>query len=314
MEEQIEHGFSGVVLIARGDQTVFSEAYGYLDCAKREPLKTTDVFLIGSITKTFTRASIGVLVRQGALALDTQLQRFYPDAPPDKREITIEQLLNHRAGLADIIDEQGKAIAYSTEWDYQPVDRALIEDRILRSTLLYAPGTDRQYANSGYSLLAAIIERASGQPYEAFVQEQLLAPAGMRTTGYTRVDWSQHRLVAGCFADGRRWPHPVTDRRWMQDGPSWNLRGNGGMLGTADDLLRWIRTYVNATEPAIRLRTGQSKTFKTRAASAAGGNGIFNAVYLWLERDDLTVILLSHHEGHPGEAFLLELARHVLEG
>ena len=99
----------------------------------------------------------------------------FPNAPDDKRDITVAQLLNHRAGLADIIDAEGRAIAYSTAWDYLPVDRASMEHRILKSTLLFEPGSDRRYSNAGYSLLAAIIERASGQTYEAFVRRYVFA-------------------------------------------------------------------------------------------------------------------------------------------
>ncbi len=311
MAQRAASGFSGVAVVAEGDRILFSKAYGHADCARRGPMRTDDVFLIGSITKVFTRTAVGVLVSEGRLGLQTPLANSYPDAPADKRSITIEQLLAHRSGLDDILDADGRPIPYSTDWDYLAVDRGDMEDRLFRSTLLFAPGTDRRYSNAGYAMLAAIIERASGQPYETYVRARVLKPAGMLATGYVGVDWSKHRLVDGCLKTGERWRHPVTDRRWMADGPSWNLRGNGGMLGTAGDLLRWVRTYIKRAPP-IGLRTGRSKTFETRASSAAGGNGIFNAVYLWLERRDLTVILLSNQEGHPGEAFLLELAKVAL--
>ena len=311
MASQAQNGFSGVVLIARADRVIFSRAYGHRDCGRQDSLRIDDVFLIGSITKAFTRAAIGVLSRRGSIAFNDPLSRIYPDAPADKASITVAQLLSHRSGLADILDAKGQSIEYSTEWDYLPVSRQEMEDRIFRSKLLFTPGRDRRYSNAGFGLLAAIIERVSGEPYEAFVRRFVLDPAGMTTTGYRSVDWSRRRIVQGCLNDDERWPHPLTDNRWMADGPSWNLRGNGGMLGTAADLLRWVRTYVGQPPPT-GLRTGNSKTFGMQAASAAGGNGIFNAVYLWLESNDTTVIILSHQQGHRGEDFLIELTKLVV--
>jgi CubicO group peptidase (beta-lactamase class C family) len=306
-------GFSGVVLLARGDQLLFEHAYGSAGCPGAEPMSRDHVFLIGSITKVFTRAALYKLVEEGKLGLDDPLSRFLPGVPADKAAITIGQVAAHRAGFDDILDEDGKPIEYSVDWDYLPTTREQIVERGLRSRLIFEPGTDKKYSNLGYSLLAAVIERASGTSYEAYVRRSVLVPAGMHRTGYVLPDWSEARFADGCV-NGETWKMPLSAGRWMEDGPSWNLRGNGGMMGTARDLLAWLSALSRGRllrpglfEQYIEATTGTSRTFQERAAGAAGGNGIFNSYYLWLKRSDLRLVMISNVAEHQVESYLDDL-------
>ena len=127
--------------------------------------------------------------------------------------------------------------------------------RALSSRLTTRPGTTFQYSNLGYSILAAIIEKASGLGYEQFLARHLFAPAGMTHTGYVLPRWDPKQVAVEYDTAGRSHGRPY-DHPWAADGPYWNLRGNGGILSTARDMYRWHRALANNTvlPPAALLK------------------------------------------------------------
>lgn len=307
--EREREGFSGVVLLAQGEDLLLFEPYGTAGCTG-EPLSKDHVFLIGSIVKVFTKAAVYSLIADRRLQPGHSISNYLGGVPPDKAPITIDMLLSHTSGLDDTIGDNGEPVPYSPEWDYLPVTREQIVERGMRSTLLFEPGTDRRYSNLGYSLLAAIIEQAAGEPYESYVRRKVFEPLGMIRTGYVKPDWSSLKMAHGC-RDGNHWDSPNTAGRWMDDGPSWNLRGNGGMLGTVGDLALWLEGLDSAElmpEPAmtdfIDDISGESRSFAETASAFAGGNGILNAYYLWLIDSDIRLIMISNHKNHPVESYL----------
>src|SRR5690606_4253316 len=130
----------------------------------------------GSNTKDFTTVAILQLVEAGKLSLDDSLRRFFPDAPADKAAITVRHLLNHRAGLPLYASNSGG--------DFEPVSRDTLIARVMRMTLESTPGARERYSNTGYSVLAAIIELVSGNSYDVYVRDNIFERAGMKETGY----------------------------------------------------------------------------------------------------------------------------------
>ena len=308
-ENRERDGFSGVVLLQHGNKPPLFQAYGSAGCGG-EPLSRDHVFLIGSIVKVFTKAATYSLAADGKLDFDASILTYIDGVPPDKVPVTIGMLTAHTSGLDDTIGENGEPVPYSPDWDYLPVTRAQIVDRGMRSALVFEPGADRQYSNLGYSLLAAIIEKAAGEPYENYVRRKVFEPLGMASTGYVLPDRSSSKMAHGCL-DGKLWLSPNVAGRWMQDGPSWNLRGNGGMLGTVNDLELWLKGLANADfmpEPEMSRFiddiSGQSRTFAETATAFAGGNGIVNAYYLWLMDSDIRLIMISNNSDHQVESYL----------
>ena len=228
LAERAKAGFSGVVLAARDGRLVLAKGYGLADREAGTPFRTDTVISVGSVTKQFTAAAIVKLETDGKLSVKDPIAKYYADAPADKRDITLHQLLTHTAGLES--DFAG---------DYDAVDRDAYVGRILASKLRGKPGTDYHYANSGYSLLAAVVEKASGKPYETYLRETLFLPAGMKETGYKQPAWPAPRVAVG-YAGKDRWG-TILERKWLPDGPGWALRGNGGIHTTLTDLLRWER-------------------------------------------------------------------------
>jgi CubicO group peptidase (beta-lactamase class C family)/poly-gamma-glutamate capsule biosynthesis protein CapA/YwtB (metallophosphatase superfamily) len=288
------NGFSGVVLWKKGRDAILAKGYGFADQEKKRPMALETVFDIGSITKPITAAAIWHLEAAGKLSVSDRLDRYFRNAPPDKAAITIDQLLTHQSGLDDLFGG-----------DYDVVSRQWVLDKAFGSKLLFKPGERSRYSNSGYSILAMIIEDVSGKPYEQYVHENIFEPAGTPRIGYRIPKWSTEELAVG-YQKGKRWGSPL-DHPWAADGPSWNLRGNGGMLATADDLhtlMLALQDGPSLPEPVRQRFLGRyirSVDGGPRRIRAIGGNGVFNADYIRWVDEDVTLIMMTNVDKFQGE-------------
>jgi CubicO group peptidase (beta-lactamase class C family) len=163
----------------------------------------------------------------GRLRVEDPISRFLVGVPRDKAAITVEHLLTHTSGLVEAVGG-----------DYEPTSRERLIELALASELVGQPGSRYLYSNVGYSLLAAIIEEASGQGYEEFLAQHLFGPAGMTSTGYVLPAWDRLDVAVEYDRRGRPQGRPF-EHPWAADGPYWNLRGNGGLLSSARDMFRW---------------------------------------------------------------------------
>jgi len=220
-------GFSGALLVARNGEIVLNKGYGMAVRSSNTPNDANTVFSVGSITKQFTAAAILKLESEGKLTVRDSLGKYFVDVPPDKRGITLHNLLTHTSG---IVQDGGE--------DYDPVGRDEAVKRILALPMEFVPGENFGYSNSGYTLLAAIIEKVSGRTYEGFLHDSLFVPAGMITTGYRIPDWQSH-VVAHWYVGDKDNVTPL-ERRY----PFWFLTGNGGILSTTADMYRWHESLL----------------------------------------------------------------------
>ena len=299
----VASGFQGSALVSKGGTVLLRKGYGMADRENGVPYGAATVFSIGSITKQFTAAAILKLEMQGKLRVEDPVGKFFPSAPEDKRAITLHQLLTHTSGLDSDFAR-----------DYDPVSRDAYVKLIFASKLRTKPGEAFYYANAGYSLLGAVVEIASGTPYEKYLRENLFLPAGMKDTGYKIPGWPQATIAVG-YHDGKRWGR-ITEKPWAEDGPYWALRANGGIHSTLDDMLRWNQALagdaiLSAAEKAKMFRAyvpegpgagtsygygwsiGQS-AWGSRLIEHNGGNGTFYADFLRYPDDDLVVILSTN--------------------
>lgn len=229
LDRVLPAGASGTLVAVRGGETVRCEGFGMADRAARVPASCDTVYDVMSMTKQFTATAIMKLETMGRLRVTDPIGRYHGPVPADKRAITVQQLLTHTAGLVEALGG-----------DYERLSRRGMVARALASRLRSAPGAEHRYSNLGYSLLAAIVEQASGMSYERFLARHLFAPAGMTQTGYVLPRWKRTQVAVEYDARGRPHGRPF-DHPWAADGPYWNLRGNGGMLSTARDMARWHR-------------------------------------------------------------------------
>lgn len=313
-------GAGGTVVAARGDALAYCGGFGTADRAAGTPAHCHTVYDIMSLTKQFTAAAILRLEVLGKLRVGDRISRFLGPVPQDKRALTIRHLLTHTSGLPEGLGD-----------DYERVSREQLVRRALASKPRSIPGREFHYSNAGYSLLAVIVEKASGQDYERFLARHLFAPAGMDRTGYVLPRWRRHHIAVEYDSAGRSRGRPV-DHPWAPDGPYWNLRGNGGMLSTALDMFRWHRALNGDTvlpkrardelfAPRVRLPGsresygygwvvgGASGTAEGRTVRHDGGNDWSLA---WLERslgDGVMVFWVSNHAYRDGRWNFEDLAK-----
>ncbi|MGH9336265.1 MAG: serine hydrolase domain-containing protein, partial [Vicinamibacteria bacterium] len=168
---------------------------------------------------------------EGKLRVEDRLADHLEDVPADKNEITLHHLLTHTSGLDH---------AYGGDDDYAPRDLAV--RLFLRMPLLTSPGERYHYSNPGYSLLAAVVEKRSGQSYEAYLHEQFFQPLGMTKTGYLLPRWNL--LEVSRNYNGEEDNGWTFNRNWGPEGPYWHLYGNGGILTTTGDLYKWEQALM----------------------------------------------------------------------
>lgn len=224
-------GYSGSVLVAIDGKPAISRGYGFSDREQKIRNSPKTVHDIGSITKQFTAAAIMKLEMRGKLSTNDKITKYFNNVPADKADITIHHLLRHASGLREGIGR-----------DYDKITEAEFIEKALASPLRAPVGTKFGYSNIGYSLLALIVEKVSGQSYEQYLYENLWKPAGMEMTGYSRPKFDPKVIAVG-YKNNERWGK-ATEKEWAGDAPYWHLKGNGGILSTTEDLLKWDRALM----------------------------------------------------------------------
>lgn len=253
VEETAPDGSRGVVVAANGDELVMCDGWGPVGQAEGVEFDCDTVVDVMSMTKQFTAAAVLKLHMLGKLDVTDPIDAYLEQVPADKQAITIQQLLTHTSGLTEGLGN-----------DYDPVTRDQLVAAATASPLQTEPGTTYAYSNLGYSLLAAIIEIASGTGYEQFLAEHLFHPAGMTSTGYVLPDWGIRNVAIEYDSEGVAQGSPL-DHPWAADGPWWNLRGNGGLLSTARDMYRW---HVALLGSDILDKNAKSQLFEPRVREA----------------------------------------------
>ena len=238
--------FSGAVLVAQGDRVLFRKGYGFADVAARKPYTPETRHAVASITKMFTSMAALKLRDAGKLKLDDSVCAHLAACPDAWKPVTVQALMRHTSGIPDYEDplELGseKYLAVMTR---DGTSRRLV-DEAKTKPLDFPPGTKFRYSNTGYLVLAAVVEAAAGSPFNDFVTKTLLRPAGMAraglfdgktvpeglATGYTHPEIGWARFLAGTpLTDG----HLAARPRLPLSPPA----GDAGLYATVDDLLAW---------------------------------------------------------------------------
>jgi CubicO group peptidase (beta-lactamase class C family) len=220
------HGFSGSVLVSRGNAVVFRKAYGLADRRGRVAATPETAYNIASLDKQFIAAAILRLEELGKLRTGDPLTRFFDFIPDEKKSITLHQLLSHTSGLRN------------EYWDEHPTlsRQELVRLVLAGQPLESAPGTAWSYSNSAFIVLERVIEIASGRTYEQFLHDELFAPAGMSNTGFALPRWKSHQVAHYDFwtVDASSLPGDV-----RYDDPLRRPPPNRVLLSTVDDLWKW---------------------------------------------------------------------------
>ena len=216
--------------VSLNGDVVFEKAYGLADLEHNVPNTPQTIFESGSVAKQFTAAALVLLQQDGKLSIDDPVRKYIPELPDYGSPLTIRHLLNHTAGLRD----WGSVLSLTGAGRG---DRVITQDLALdvithQRALDFRPGAEYSYSNSGYNLAAIIVERVSKQKFPAFVEERLFKPLAMKSSSW-RDDYQ--RIVPGrAQAYSRQGDGP-----WRLNMPFMNVYGNGGMLTTVGDWMKW---------------------------------------------------------------------------
>jgi CubicO group peptidase (beta-lactamase class C family) len=275
-------GFSGTVRVDRRGAPPFERAFGMVDRAHGVPARPATRFGIASATKGLTALVVAALVERGVLRLDTRARELLgDDLPLIDDAVTVEQLLAHRSGIGDYVDED----AMESELDHVlpvPVHR-LAETEDYLAVLggfrqVFPPGSRFAYNNGGFVVLALLAERAAGMPFRALVAEGVCGPAGMTATSFPRADEPAADIAVG-YLDA--------------DSPRTNLlhlpvrgSGDGGAVSTAADIRAlWTALFAGRIVPRARVAD------MVRSRSTAGEPGY--GLGFWLDPGDVVSLVGS---------------------
>lgn len=238
LQRAVRYGFSGAALVAKDGKVILARGYGLAERGfggqSGIPNTASTRFDIGSISKQFTAAAILRLQMQGKLSIDDPVSKFFDETvvlqiPEESRRITLHQLMTHTSGLHGGADLRNVDL----------YDRDAVVAACLSARTMFAPGASFGYANTNYFVLAAVVERVSGMPFEEAMRELVFAPAGMADTTFCG-DESADDVACG------HEDVPGQDGETLGDiGPAnlrpftWGHRGATGVLTTVLDLHRW---------------------------------------------------------------------------
>jgi CubicO group peptidase (beta-lactamase class C family) len=287
-------GFAGVVGVEHAGEPVLVRGYGLADPESGRPMTPATVVCTGSITKQFTAAAILALQDEGKLSVRDPLVKYLSDVPAEKRALTLHHLLTHTSGLVD-----------SSAGDYDLTATAgWVRAQAFAAPLEWEPGSRYDYRNVNFSLLAMVVERVSGEPYETFLRRRLFERAGMERTGYLLPRFAPEDFAIG-YRDGERWgttlSHPL-----LADGPCWTLRGNGGIQSTVGDMLRWHHALLGGKVLSPAAREAQETPFADEGGGTHYGYG-------WsIDKSASGKKLVAHNGGN--QVFFADFLRFVEEG
>ena len=304
-------GFNGAWLYAEKGEIVSKGVLGFRDPENTLPITEDTIFQLASVSKTFTSAAVMLLVREGTLHLEDEIVKFFPEIPYPG--VTIRRLLTHTSGIPDYFDDGDWFIRIWKEEKRVPGNDEIL--RFLRETKAkpyFAPGEGLHYSNTGYNLLALLVERLSGVPYEEFLQKNIFEPSGMSSTRCCHIRRDgvpfEKYAQASVFEDGRC----VADIDSSEEGDVVafdGLNGDDYVYTTIFDMLRWDRA----------LREGKVLTLDEQKLMYAPGklNNGEDAVYDeedglgygfgWaVSREEGLGLVVSHSGGMPGVATWFE--------
>ena len=216
--------FTGGVLVAKGDQVLFRQVYGFADRSQGTPLALDSRFRLASVSKQFTAAAILRLQDEGVLSVDDPLCRWVDPCPAAWAPIRLHHLLSHTSGVPDLMARPG--------WGVRRVTPATPEELTAESAkygLQFPPGTKVRYDNAGYNLLGYVVQKATGLPLQDYLREAFFVPLGMADTGF---EDDMSGVVMG-YANLGGPPTPQPDHNVSI------IFGAGALYSTLDDLLVW---------------------------------------------------------------------------
>jgi CubicO group peptidase (beta-lactamase class C family) len=262
--------FSGAALVAKDGNVLFKNAWGKANKATGAPNRTDTKFNLASAGKMFTAVAALQLMQTGKLSLDDTVGKHLPDyANKDVREkVTVRHLLTHTSGLDEMFNAK-----YEVEREHLRTVKDFV-GLFETDPLKFEPGTRWSYSNAGFCLLGALIEKASGEDYYAYLDKHIFQPAGMTNTGAFETDKPAANMAIGYTREGAKTPEELRARK---DNLAMHVvKGSpaGGSFSTVEDLARFANALTNhKLLDAEYLKMSMSPQAKTGIGNDATGLG-----------------------------------------
>lgn len=292
------------VLVLRDGKPVVRRSYGLANVEEHVAATPAINYRLASITKQFTAAAVLLLAEDGKLQLNDPIRKWLPTLPAAVDAVTIRQVLVHRSGLIDYEDVIPQAMTAQLR------DADVLKLLESENRTYFPPGTSYRYSNSGYSLLALIVGRASGKDFATFLRERIFLPLGMNDTVAYEAGISE---VAN-----RAFGYSETNGAWVRTDQSQTsaVLGDGGVYSSIDDLARWdaalyderlLRaesrklafTPVTPTDdPAVEYAMGWRVTGETLWHSGET-TGFRNVIVRYPQRRMTVIVLTNRNDPEP---------------
>lgn len=263
----VDGTFSGCVLIAQNGVVIYEKAFGWENHEQRDSLTLESSFQLASVSKQFTAAAILLLVQRGELSLEDSIRKFFPQLPYNN--VTVHQLLAHRGGLdkyTNICDN------YYREKGIDPPDVYTNDSVValfsrLNVKAIRQPDEKYDYSNTGYVLLAAVVEQVSGVPFHRFMKENFFEPLEMNHTWVNGDTASHPHMARGYYKQWNRWDDGFLDR----------VSGDKGVYASVDDMLKWDRALRKGTILNLQMQQLAYKAYSDELT----GKKTWNYGYGW---------------------------------
>lgn len=289
LREAADSGFSGTVLVVRRGRKILHEAYGMANRKRGIPNTTQTIFGIGSTPIDFTRAAILWLMDQGKLALSDPITQYLSNVPEDKTSMTLKHLMTGKSGLPNFHHDPEEDENYDLSW----INRNEAVQRILNASLLFPPGKGKSHSHSAFTLLAAIVEKVSGQSYQHFLQDHFFDPMKMNHTGfYGKTSGFEPDQMAVGYGT-KKIGDPNIPLNW---GPtSWLVMGSGGMVSNPGDMYRWVKNIHSG-----RYISKKALKIYGRGGVLSGGSDR-GFLFVYVDNPRNAVFLSSNAHKHSGD-------------
>ncbi len=296
--------FNGALLVAEGGKVIYAKGFGFADVEKKIPNAADTKFRLASVTKQFTATLIMQLVEKGKIKLDGKLSDYLPYYRKDIGDkITIHQILSHTSGLANYTDSR----SFMTD---EVKNKVVPKDFILKycsEELVFEPGSQWAYSNSGYFILGAVIEEVTGKTYETMLQENIFTPLGMTDSGLENSEKIYENKALGYnYSFGKFEP-----ARFLEMTIPFSA---GSIYSTVEDMYKWDRAMygeeilskaskdvmftpvLNNYGYGWQIIDAPLGEMKKKVITHSGGIFGFNSLETRLVEDDKFIMVLNNFE------------------
>ena len=296
------------VLVFKDDKIVFKKGYGVSNVSTQEKITQNTNFRLASVTKQFTAMSILLLVQKGRLKLEDPLKKYFPSFPVYGKDIKINHLLTHTSGLMDYED------LIPPKQVMQLHDTNCLQLMYKANGLYFTPGAQYKYSNTGYAILALVVEKISGQDYGVFLKENIFKPLKMkysvafeegkstipnRAFGYSMDNGSwvetDQSLTSAVLGDGGIYTNTIEMTQWIK--ALWDYK----LLGSEMQIQSWTRKKLNNGAPIEYGYGWHVEDYKNITHPHHGGSsiGFRNQLLLFPEQKLMVILLTNRNEGDP---------------